>query len=283
MANTKISALTANTNPNGWEELVYAYNNANGKMTLNTMKTFASADSQPLLVSWTNIKTINGDSILWSWNMVISWWGWWWATTLNADANIWELSEGSYLTAYHLYYKTWETVDALSDGTWRTKEQMIFVVEESAGSKWYFVFNVWNYNNSRYYAFAWFWYSASSSEWEFRQLKQWDSSLNQFGYSVPWENVVDSLQDISISQVITEMYGTSNLTVSTVRPPYVWMTYTIYIESVQSWQTYTIWLWTWVTNPFNITLPSSSNKKCLITLLITSSTTAIVTWCTIAS
>jgi hypothetical protein len=51
MANTKISQLTANTNPTGNEELVYAYNNTNGKMTLNTMKTFTSSDSQPTLVS----------------------------------------------------------------------------------------------------------------------------------------------------------------------------------------------------------------------------------------
>jgi hypothetical protein len=40
MANTKISALTALTNPTGNEEFVYAYNNANGKITLDTMKTF---------------------------------------------------------------------------------------------------------------------------------------------------------------------------------------------------------------------------------------------------
>jgi hypothetical protein len=64
MANTKISALPANNNPTGSEELVYAYNNSNGKMTLNTMKTFASSDSQPTLVSGTNIKTINNQSIL---------------------------------------------------------------------------------------------------------------------------------------------------------------------------------------------------------------------------
>jgi hypothetical protein len=51
MANTKISQLTPNTNPTGSEELVYAFNNANGKMTLNTMKTFSSADSQATLVS----------------------------------------------------------------------------------------------------------------------------------------------------------------------------------------------------------------------------------------
>lgn len=76
MANTKISQLTLNANPNGGEELVYAYNNTNGKMTLNTMKAFATANTQEELVSWTNIKTINWNSILWSWNLVISWWGW---------------------------------------------------------------------------------------------------------------------------------------------------------------------------------------------------------------
>jgi hypothetical protein len=45
-------------------------------MTLNTMKAFATANTQEELVSWTNIKTINWNSILWSWNLVISWWGW---------------------------------------------------------------------------------------------------------------------------------------------------------------------------------------------------------------
>lgn len=90
MANTKISALTANTNPSGSEEMVYALNNANGKMSLNTMKTFVEnnltwyattsdlttwlAWKQDTLVSWTNIRTINGSSILWSWNLDISWW-----------------------------------------------------------------------------------------------------------------------------------------------------------------------------------------------------------------
>lgn len=72
MANTKISALTANTNPTWNEELVYAYNNANGKMTLSTMKTFAVSWKQDTLVSWTNIKTINNTSLLWSWNISIS-------------------------------------------------------------------------------------------------------------------------------------------------------------------------------------------------------------------
>lgn len=77
MANTKISQLTALTNPTWNEEFVYALNNANGKVTLDTMKTYTQTWTQEELVSWTNIKTINGQSILWSWNMVISWWGGW--------------------------------------------------------------------------------------------------------------------------------------------------------------------------------------------------------------
>ena len=110
MANTKISALTANTNPTWSEELVYAYNNANGKMTLNTMKTFAVSWKQDTLVSWTNIKTINNTSLLWSWNISISGWGsniidvtdtddtswlqaaldsflWWWFPTIKLGAS----------------------------------------------------------------------------------------------------------------------------------------------------------------------------------------------------
>lgn len=86
MANTKISQLTATTTPTGSEELVYALNNANGKMTLNTMKWYVEnnlswyattadlASKQDTLVSATNIKTINNSSILWSWNLDISWW-----------------------------------------------------------------------------------------------------------------------------------------------------------------------------------------------------------------
>lgn len=93
MANTKISALPSNNNPTGSEELVYAYNNSNGKMTLNTMKTFASSDSQPTLVSGTNIKTINNQSILWAWNIDIQWgWGggWEWYDAIVDASGGWD-------------------------------------------------------------------------------------------------------------------------------------------------------------------------------------------------
>lgn len=107
MANTKISALTANTNPNGNEELVYAYNNANGKMTLDTMKTFVEnnltwyattwdlttwlATKQDTLVSWTNIRTINGASVVWSWDIIVTW-GTWYTAWPWIDITWWVIS-----------------------------------------------------------------------------------------------------------------------------------------------------------------------------------------------
>lgn len=97
MANTKISQLTALNNPTGSEELVYAYNNSNGKMTLNTMKSFANTGQQAELVSGTNIKTINNQSILWAGNIDIQWGGGWaWADAYDAivDAS----GDGDYTT-----------------------------------------------------------------------------------------------------------------------------------------------------------------------------------------
>ena len=130
MANTKISQLTATTTPNWWEELVYAYNNANGKMTLDTMKTYAWSGKQDTLVSWTNIKTINGDSILWSWNLVIQW-GWWGGTDASYDAIVDASWDGDYTLVsaaiaawkYNLFVKNWnytETAwrDPYSNNAW---------------------------------------------------------------------------------------------------------------------------------------------------------------------
>jgi len=289
MANTKISALTANNNPNWWEELVYAYNNANGKMTLNTMKTFANTWQQAELVSGVNIKTINGDSILWSWNIVV-WWGGGWGgfepTELWGDANIWELSEWAYITEYDLYYISWETIPALSVGAWRTKKQLLFVTEDAAWTKWYFVFNAWHYGTSSYYYRACYWYSVSSSAGICKRLWEWDESLQQYSYLLgSTTNMLDSISNYSLTQILdwVNSWTTLDLRVSWANPPYPWMTYTVYINSVAAAETYSITLWTWVTNPFNVTLPTNSNKKALITLLVTSSSTAIVTWCTIES
>lgn len=283
MANTKISALTALTNPTWNEELVYALNNANGKMTLDTMKTFANTGQQAALVSGVNIKTINNTSILWSGNIDVSWWGGWGGfepTELWGDANIWELSEWAYTTVYDLYYKTGEKVPVYTVTNW-TRKQMLFIVEESTGEKSFLVFNVWH-RNTAIGSYASYWYSASSTVGRCYELRNYDWCLKHYSPVDPhW---IDSLWSHDISQVITNITNSTNdLVISQSNPPYPWVTYTIYVSSVAQWETYTVWLWTWVTNPFWITLPSNSTKQCIITVLITSETTGIVTWCTIAS
>lgn len=282
MANTKISALTANTNPNGNEEFVYAFNNANGKITLDTMKTFASADSQATLVSGVNIKTINWTSILGSGNIDVSWWGGWgWfePTELWWDANIWELSEWVYTTEYQLYYTSGNAVPAMTTGTWRTRKQMLFVVEEDWWAKWYFVFSAWSLSTS-HSSYASYWYSYSSSNGNCRQLADRMWTFNQYNYISGGAYAPDALWSQTICQVLESVDGQNDnsIRISTTEPPYVWVTYTIVINSVSS--AYSITLWTWVTNPLNIALPTNSNKTCVMTFLITSSTTAVVTGCT---
>jgi len=283
MANTKISALTANTNPNWNEEFVYAYNNANGKITLNTMKTYANTGQQAALVSGVNIKTINNTSILWSGNIDVSWWGGGsrQPTELSGDANIWELSEWVYETTYDLYYKTWEKVQVYTVAG-STKKQMLFVTEESTWEKWYFVFNVWHKNTSSA-AYASYWYSNSSSAGVCRELGARDWCLNHYNAAGVVSTAAGALGEDTLTQIVENAYGNTTLEVSSQYPPYVWVTYTIYISSVASWENYDVYLWTWVTNPFGFTLPSGSTKQCLITLLVTSSTTAIITECKIAS
>ena len=283
MANTKISQLTPNTNPTGSEELVYAFNNANGKMTLNTMKTFSSADSQATLVSWVNIKTINNQSILWSGNLDVSWWGGgsWQPTELGWDANIWELSEWIYVTEHDLYYITWEKVPTIWS-TGSVKRQMLSVTTKSEWVKWFFAFSAWsNSQVNQYHWYASYWYSMSSSIWRCYILWEREWALKQYEPIVQTTGI-DSFQKDLITQVVNEIWNwTNDLRISTTvwREPYPWVTYTIYINSVASWKTYTITLWNWVTNPFGITLPSNSTKKCVITVLITSTTTGIVTSC----
>ena len=119
MANTKISALTANTNPSGSEEMVYALNNANGKISLNTMKTFVEnnltwyattsdlttwlAWKQDTLVSWTNIRTINGASVVWSWDIIVTW-GTWYTAWTWIDITWWAISN-TWVTSVN--WQTW--------------------------------------------------------------------------------------------------------------------------------------------------------------------------------
>jgi hypothetical protein len=204
----------------------------------------------------------------------------WWAgvTTLNADANIWELNEWTYVTTYDLFYKTWEKIPRYS-WTWNGWKNMIFVIKESGWQIWYFAF--WEtYTNNAKTGKASFWYSNSSSDWECKEL--WDRAwaLNQFA-PVQSQYAIDGITSDILTQVVTDVYDTNNIALW--QNPYPWVTYTIYVESVKSGETYTVGLGTWVTNPFWITLPTSSNKKCIITVLPTSTTTAIITWCIIES
>ena len=247
MANTKISALTALANPTWSEEFVYAYNNANWKVTLNTMKSF-----------------------IWEWGTV---------TTLSADANIWELAAGTYITDHDLYYKTGESVprDEVSGATYK---QMIFVVEETNGVKWFFAFSVWYKTNGAAYAsYGW---SGSSSAGRLLQLGTYDWALKRFDPETV-TGTITAFTAGDITQIVEDISDDviNDLKVNTVSNPYPWMTYTVYVSSVAAGKTYSVTTGTWVTNPLNITLPSSSDKKCVITCLITSPTTAIVTGCTI--
>ena len=62
----------------------------------NTQYSWLATSKQNTLVSWTNIKTVNWTSLLWSWNIVISGWSWgtkriltvWW-TIWTTWVNVW--------------------------------------------------------------------------------------------------------------------------------------------------------------------------------------------------
>lgn len=249
MANTKISALTANTNPNWSEEFVYAYNNANWKITLNTMKSFV---------------------------------GWAWVTTLTADANIWELSGGFYETTHNLYYKSWEALPHLT-GSWASFKYMIFVTDDWT-SKAYFVYGVDDRNHSTIASRAFFWTSTSSSVGGMKELGKWDAALEQYKRAVSsWSSSIDPLRKDNLTQDIANISGSETIELSTTETPYEWLTYTIIVKSVASGQDYTVTLGTWVTNPLGLTLPTSSTKPCVITVVPTSTTTAVITGCTIGN
>mgnify|MGYP003310913922 CR=1 FL=1 len=200
MANTKISALTANTNPTGNEEFVYAYNNANGKITLDTMKTFV-----------------------------------WWAgiTTLNADANIWELNDGFYETTYDLYYKSGEALTRTS-ATGSTWKRMLFVIKQSTWERAFLAYSISTFSTA-HTGRAFYWYSISSSEWNLITLWSRDWALKQY-WGVVWasQSNADSLQPDTISQVLSNVSWSVWINISTSNPPYPWVTYTIVVSSVSA-------------------------------------------------
>lgn len=225
---------------------------------------------------WSSVQNDN----LWWWVTWPQHWWWWVAITeLTADANIWELSDWIYDTTYDLYYISWQKVPVYSALS-ATKKQRIQVAWETTGEKAFFVFNVWH-NNTYTYSRCSFWFSKSSSEWECHRVRERDASLKEYAIAT-WQTDFEPIWDgswIWLTQLVDSVEWTQTLSVSW--NVYSWVTYTIIVNSVSS--SYTVTLWTWVTNPLNITLPTSSNKKCIITMIATSSSTAIVSWCTMWS
>ena len=196
-----------------------------------------------------------------------------WVTELTANANIWELSEWTYETTYDLYYKSWKK---LKTSSW-TAKQRIVVIEESTWIMWFFAFNVWHYNTT-YTSRAYFWYSVSSAVWDVVTLANFDAAFEMYipstwaWFKMIWEN--DCITNISDS-----ITWSNTLEVASWVVLYEWVQYN---NIITSWTSYTITIdWTSVTNPLNITLPSSSSKPCIITSIATDSTHAIITWCTI--
>lgn len=172
MANTKISALPANTTPSGSEEMVYASNNANGKMTLDTMKWYVESNlnwyattsdlttwlawKQDTLVSWTNIRTINGASVMWSWDIIVTWWTWYTAWT-GIDITGWVISATWWVWWQDIYDAI---VDASGNGDYTT------IWAAVAAGKYNLYIKNWNYTEEAALDVSTWWYL--SLIWESR-------------------------------------------------------------------------------------------------------------------
>lgn len=201
MANTKISQLTPNTNPSGWEELVYAYNNTNGKMTLNTMKGYVEnnlswyatdadlAWKQDTLVSWTNIKTINGSDLLWSWNLDISWWiaytAWTWIDVTSwVISNTWVTSVNwqTWAVTVSWWWSWWYDCVVAADWTW---DYTTIWAAVNAWKKNIFVKN-WSYTET--------------AQWDVKTA--WNNTLH-----ITWESYL--WVSVTVDSTITITWGSS--------------------------------------------------------------------------
>lgn len=105
---SKISQLTSWTpaTSDTWVMVQWWVNKkfAIGDLPVSTATQTALNSKQDTLVSWTNIKTVNGESLLWSWNITITWTGlvdsvnWQtWVVVLDAD-DITEWTTNKYLS-----------------------------------------------------------------------------------------------------------------------------------------------------------------------------------------
>lgn len=80
---------------------------------------------QDTLVSWTNIKTVNNESLLWTWNITISWWGW---TTPFRITIPWEqIADTSNYQGLYFYNNTGATI---------TISNVAFAVWKAAAWTW---------------------------------------------------------------------------------------------------------------------------------------------------
>lgn len=187
MANTKISQLTANTNPSWSEEMVYASNNANGKITLDTMKWYVESNlnwyattsdlttwlawKQDTLVSGTNIKTINGASVVWSWDIIVTWWTWYTAWTW-IDITSWTISN-TWVTSVN-----WQTGAVVVSG-WGWDGWYDCIV----ASDW-----TWDYTNV-YDALRASKCRIFVKNWTYTHLNQvWDCDYTSNDYLIEWES-----------------------------------------------------------------------------------------------
>jgi len=93
----------------------------------NSQYSWLAISKQDTLVSWTNIKTINWSTVLWSWDLIVWWWSWWtlkiydnnkeifWLTDLNiAWTWLFLTSEKIEQTA-----KNWSLITSAADNSWR--------------------------------------------------------------------------------------------------------------------------------------------------------------------
>lgn len=242
MANTKISQLTALTNPTGNEELVYAYNNANGKMTADTLKTFIWSWKQDTLVSGTNIKTINNTSLLGSWNITISWGGGWaWAYDCTVDAG-W----GGDYTTLSAALTAWETSIFIKNWTYNESDYITiktptFIIQWES-SDWVIV-NIDKPSASTEDSFIKLDWTGYSSEvlWEINNITLNLTTAKQTNYIIKWDDTLT--RNISINNSFINVYA-----------------------SVLGANIYTSYLkWWWIVNGESVASDIFSINNCLVT------------------
>lgn len=143
---------------NHWKEISFA--NITWQPSDNTALATALGGKQATLVSWTNIKTINNTSLLWSWNIsvqsvisdlaTIRSWASAWATAIQPNDNISELSNDAwYITSSSIptvgnatitIQKNWSNVNSFTTNATSNKTINITMAKGDVG--------LWNVDNT---------------------------------------------------------------------------------------------------------------------------------------